>query len=158
MAVFRNLVRILTVPSDVFGFEVNTDVGYGRDTFDIELPTGKTLEVGAVLSVDYATSKATLTTAPADATAVEALGDLAVFVGRDTTTNPATSNDFDNLIVEGEWEGKIVVIGRGDGRGTLKKKFLDFDGTKFYDLDAAVQPLLEAKFRQENRFKVQDQV
>ena len=158
MAVHNNLDRFLIVPSDVFGYEVNTDVGYGRDTFELDLAAGKIVEVGSVFEVDYVAGTAKLIPAPADAAAVTALGDIAVFVGRDISTDPKTFEDFDNLIVKGAWKGNIVAIGRGDGRGTLKKKYLDFDGTKFYDLPADVKKAVEAKFRQENRFKVQDQV
>ena len=53
--------------------------------------------------------------------------------------------------------GVGVAITRGDGRGVLKKGYLDFAGTAFYDLDASAQTALFAKFTTENRFKVLDQ-
>lgn len=157
MAVITNpaLKIFPVVPSDVFGFEVNTDVGYGRDSFELTLGAGQTARVGSVLVVDHAAGTATLAAAPADAAAVDALGDLSIFVGRDTTTNPATYNDFDRLTAAET--GVVVGISRGDGRGTVAKYYLDFAGTGFYDLPADVQAAIEAKFRLENRFKVQDQ-
>ena len=44
------------VPSDVFGWEVNTDVGYGRETFTIT--TAAKIEVGQVLVANYAAKTA----------------------------------------------------------------------------------------------------
>ena len=51
MAIF-NMTTPQVVPSDVFGYEVNTDVGYGRETFTITV--GATpVRVGTILVVDY---------------------------------------------------------------------------------------------------------
>ena len=149
-----NLNKYPVVPSDVFGWEVNTDVGYGRETFTIT--TTKKIGVGEVLVVNYAAKTATRVGALADAAAVAALGDLAVFVGRDLPNNPATAQDFDRLTMTATGAG--VAITRGDGRGTLYKKHLMFGGVAFYDLPADVQAALVAKFTTENRFKVLDQV
>ena len=149
-----NLNLDSVAPSDVFGWEVNTDVGYGRETFTIT--TTKKIGVGEVLVVDYAAKTATRVGALADAAAVAALGDLAVFVGRDIPNNPATAQDFDRLTLAATGEG--VAITRGDGRGTLYKKYLKLGDVAFYDLPADVQAALVAKFTTENRFKVLDQV
>lgn len=149
-----NLNLEAVVPSDVFGWEVNTDVGYGRETFTIT--TTKKIGVGEVLVVNYAAKTATRVGALADAAAVAALGDLAVFVGRDLPNNPATAQDFDRLTLAATGEG--VAITRGDGRGTLYKKHLMLGDVAFYDLPADVQAALVAKFTTENRFKVLDQV
>lgn len=149
-----NLNKYPVVPSDVFGWEVNTDVGYGRETFTIT--TAAPIAVGEVLVADYAAKTAARVGALADASAVEALGDLVIFVGRDLPNNPATAQDFDRLTMTETGEG--VAITRGDGRGTLYKKHLMFGGVAFYDLPAVVQAALVAKFTTENRFKVLDQV
>ena len=149
-----NLNLEAVVPSDVFGWEVNTDVGYGRETFTIT--TAVKIGVGEVLVVDYAAKTATRVGALADAAAVAALGDLAVFVGRDLPNNPATAQDFDRLTLAATGEG--VAITRGDGRGTLYKKYLKLGDVAFYDLPADVHAALVAKFTTENRFKVLDQV
>ena len=155
MAVINGVLNTQIVPSDVFGYEVNTDVGYGREVFTITVSPATVVRVGTVLQVDYATKTATAIAAPADKLAVDALGNLAVFVGRDTPTNPATLQDFDRLSMTANGVG--VAITRGDGRGVLKKGYLDFTGTAFYDLDASAQTALFAKFTTENRFKVLDQ-
>lgn len=149
-----NLNKYPVVPSDVFGWEVNTDVGYGRETFTIT--TAAPIAVGEVLVADHAAKTAVRVGALADTLAVDALGDLVIFVGRDLTNNPATSQDFDRLTMDATGEG--VAITRGDGRGTLYKKHLMFGGVAFYDLAANVQAALVAKFTKENRFKVLDQV
>lgn len=149
-----NLNLEAVVPSDVFGWEVNTDVGYGRESFTIT--TTKKIGVGEVLVVNYAAKTATRVGALANAAAVAALGDLAVFVGRDLPNNPATAQDFDRLTLAAT--GKGVAITRGDGRGTLYKKYLKLGDVAFYDLPADVQAALVAKFTTENRFKVLDQV
>ena len=149
-----NLNLEAVVPSDVFGWEVNTDVGYGRESFTIT--TAAKIGVGEVLEVNYADKTATRVGALADAAAVAALGDLAVFVGRDLPNNPATAQDFDRLTLAATGEG--VAITRGDGRGTLYKKHLMLGDVAFYDLPAVVQAALVAKFTTENRFKVLDQV
>ena len=149
-----NLNLEAVVPSDVFGWEVNTDVGYGRDSFTIT--TTEKIGVGEVLEVDHNTKTAVRVGALADAAAVTALGDLAVFVGRDLPNNPATAQDFDRLTLAATGEG--VAITRGDGRGTLYKKYLKLGDVAFYDLPADVQTALVAKFTTENRFKVLDQV
>ena len=154
MAVLNLNLEAVVVPSDVFGWEVNTDVGYGRETFTIT--TTQKIGVGEVLVVNYAAKTATRVGALADAAAVAALGDLAVFVGRNLPNNPATAQDFDRLTLA--TTGKGVAITRGDGRGTLYMKYLKLGDVAFYDLPADVQAALVAKFTTENRFKVLDQV
>ena len=154
MAVITNLFNSPVVPSDVFGYEVNTDVGYGRETFNITITSG-TVRVGTILVVDYAAGTATPLAAPADAAAVEALGDLAVWVGRDLPTNPATAQDFDRLTQT--TTGLGVAIVKGDGRGILKKGYLDVAGTQYYALPADVQAALDEKLTKENRFKMVEQ-
>ena len=149
-----NLNLEAVVPSDVFGWEVNTDVGYGRESFTIR--TNEKIGVGEVLEVDYAAKTAVRVGALADALAVDALADLVIFVGRDLPNNPATAQDFDRLTLTETGEG--VAITRGDGRGTLYKKYLKLGDVAFYDLPADVQAALVAKFTTENRFKVLDQV
>ena len=149
-----NLNKSPVVPSDVFGWEVNTDVGYGRETFNIK--TTAFIAVGEVLVANYAAKTAVRVGALANAAAVAALGDLVIFVGRDLTNDPATDQDFDRLTMTARGDG--VAITRGDGRGTLYKKHLMFGGEAFYDLPADVQAALVAKFTTENRFKVLDQV
>ena len=149
-----NLNKSPVVPSDVFGWEVNTDVGYGRETFTIT--TTAPIAVGEVLVANYAAKTAVRVGALANAAAVAALGDLVIFVGRDLTNNPAVAQDFDRLTMTATGTG--VAITRGDGRGTLYKKHLMFGGEAFYDLPADVQAALVAKFTTENRFKVLDQV
>ena len=149
-----NLNLEAVVPSDVFGWEVNTDVGYGRESFTII--TAAKIGVGEVLEVDYAAKTAVRVGALADAVDVDALGDLVIFVGRDLPNNPATAQDFDRLTLTDT--GKGVAITRGDGRGTLYKKYLKLGDVAFYDLPADVQAALVAKFTTENRFKVLDQV
>ena len=155
MAVINGVLNTQIVPSDVFGYEVNTDVGYGREVFTITVSPATVVRVGTVLQVDYVTKTATAIAAPVDAAGVDALGELAVFVGRDTPTNPATLQDFDRLSMTANGVG--VALTRGDGRGVLKKGYLDFAGTAFYDLAEAAQTALFAKFTTENRFKVLDQ-
>lgn len=154
MAVITNLFNSPVVPSDVFGYEVNTDVGYGRETFNITITSG-TVRVGTILVVDYAAGTATPLAAPKDAASVKALGDLAVWVGRDLPTNPATAQDFNRLTQTAT--GKGVAIVKGDGRGILKKGYLDVAGTQYYALPADVQAALDAKFTKENRFKMVEQ-
>lgn len=154
MAVLNLNLDSVVVPSDVFGWEVNTDVGYGRESFTIT--TAEKIGVGEVLIADYADKTAVRVGALADATAVDALGDLVIFVGRDLTNNPSTVQDFDRLTMTATGVG--VAITRGDGRGTLYKKYLKFGGVAFYDLPADVQSALVAKFTTKNRFKVLDQV
>lgn len=154
MAVITNLFNSPVVPSDVFGYEVNTDVGYGRETFNITITSG-TVRVGTILVVDYAAGTATPLAAPTDAAAVEALGDLAVWVGRDLPTNPATAQDFDRLTQTATGNGVAIV--KGDGRGILKKGYLDLAGTQYYALPADVQAALDEKLTKENRFKMVEQ-
>lgn len=155
MAVINGVLNTQIVPSDVFGYEVNTDVGYGREVFTITVPPATVVRVGTVLEVDYAAKTAKAVKAPTTKAEVDALKNLAVFVGRDTPTNPATLQDFDRLSMKADGVG--VAITRGDGRGVLKKGYLDFAGTAFYDLHASAQTALFAKFTTENRFKVLDQ-
>ena len=149
-----NLNLEAVVPSDVFGWEVNTDVGYGRETFTISIRDK--IGVGEVLVVDYAAKTAMRVGVLVDVDDVADLGDLAIFVGRDLPNNPATAQDFDRLTLAATGEG--VAITRGDGRGTLYKKYLKLGYVAFYDLPADVQAALVAKFTTENRFKVLDQV
>ena len=155
MAVINGVLNTQIVPSDVFGYEVNTDVGYGREVFTITVSPATVVRVGTVLEVDYVAKTAKAVKAPTTKAEVDALKNLAVFVGRDTPTNPATLQDFDRLSMTANGEG--VAITRGDGRGVLKKGYLDFAGTAFYDLTEVAQTALFAKFTTENRFKVLDQ-
>ena len=154
MAVITNLFQTPVVPSDVFGYEVNTDVGYGRETFNITITSG-VVRVGTILEVDYAAGTATPIAAPADAAAVAALGGLGVWVGRDLPTNPATAQDFDRLTQTASGEGVAIV--KGDGRGILKKGNLVAGTTQYYQLPADVIAALDAKFTKENRFKMVEQ-
>ena len=155
MAVINGVLNTQIVPSDVFGYEVNTDVGYGREVFTITVPPATVVRVGTVLEVDYVAKTAKAVKAPTTKAEVDALKNLAVFVGRDTPTNPATLQDFDRLSMTANGVG--VAITRGDGRGVLKKGYLDFAGTAFYNLTEVAQTALFAKFTTENRFKVLDQ-
>ena len=149
MAIF-NMTTPQVVPSDVFGYEVNTDVGYGRETFTIDV--GATpVRVGSVFVVDYAT----MTAVPADGTIVTATSLLGVFVGRDLPTNPATAQDFDRLTMTAD--GKGVLIVKGDGSGILKKGYLDFAGTQYYALTATQQKTIDTAFTTLNRFKMVEQ-
>ena len=149
-----NLNLDSVVPSDVFGWEVNTDVGYGRENFTIT--TAEKIGVGEVLVANYAAKTAVRVGALANAAAVASLGDLVIFVGRDLPNNPAVAQDFDRLTMNAT--GKGVAITRGDGRGTLYKKYLKLGDVSFYSLPADVKNALVAKFTTENRFKVLDQV
>lgn len=154
MAVITSLLNTpQVVPSDVFGYEVNTDVGYGRESFTITVGDG--VRVGTILEVDYAAKTATKLAAPSDASDVEALGELAVFVGRDLPVDRATSQDYERLTMTEDGVGVAIV--KGDGRGVLKKGYLDVSGTQFYALPDEVQAALVAKFTTQNRFKVLDQ-
>ena len=155
MAVINGVLNTQIVPSDVFGYEVNTDVGYGREVFTITVSPATVVRVGTVLEVDYVAKTAKAVKAPTTKVEVDALKNLAVFVGRDTPTNPATLQDFDRLSMTANGVG--VAITRGDGRGVLKKGYLDFAGTAFYKLAEEAQTALFAKFTTENRFKVLDQ-
>ena len=155
MAVINGVLNTQIVPSDVFGYEVNTDVGYGREVFTITVSPATVVRVGTVLEVDYVAKTAKAVKAPTTKAEVDALKNLAVFVGRDTPTNPATLQDFDRLSMTANGVG--VAITRGDGRGVLKKGYLDFAGTAFYKLTGEAQTALFAKFTTENRFKVLDQ-
>ena len=155
MAVINGVLNTQIVPSDVFGYEVNTDVGYGREVFTITVSPATVVRVGTVLEVDYVAKTAKADKAPTTKVEVDALKNLAVFVGRDTPTNPATLQDFDRLSMTANGVG--VAITRGDGRGVLKKGYLDFAGTAFYKLAEEAQTALFAKFTTENRFKVLDQ-
>jgi hypothetical protein len=155
MAVITGLSNNQVVPSDVFGYEVNTDLGYGRESFAITVSPATKVKVGTILEVDYAAKTAVAIAAPASAVDAAALGDLVVFVGRDLSTNPSTLQDFDSLTMTANGVG--VGIARGDGRGVLKKGYLDFAGTQFYSLADDIQAAVVAKFTTENRFKVLDQ-
>src|SRR5690606_13533560 len=109
----------------------------GRESFTITVAPATKVRVGTILEVDYAAKTATPIGTLADSAAVDALGDLAVFVGRDLPTNPATAQDFDNLTMTADGVG--VCITRGDGRGVLKKGYLDLAGVQFYKEPADVQ-------------------
>lgn len=153
MAIF-NMTAPQVVPSDVFGYEVNTDEGYGRETFTIDVGAAtaeKPVRVGSVFVVDYAT----MTAVPADGTTVTATSQLGVFVGRDLPTNPATAQDFDRLTMTADGEGVLIV--KGDGRGTLKKGYLDFAGTQYYALTPTQQQTIDTAFTTLNRFKMVEQ-
>ena len=150
MAIITNLTPTIIKPSDVFGYEVNTDVGYGRETFTIDVGTTP-VRVGSVFVVDYATMTAT----PADGTTVTATSQLGVFVGRDLPTNPATAQDFDRLTQTAD--GKGVLIVKGDGRGILKRGYLDFAGKQYYSLTEQQRKTIDTAFTTLNRFKMVDQ-
>lgn len=150
MAIITNLTPTIIKPSDVFGYEVNTDVGYGRETFTIDVGAAP-VRVGSVFVVDCATMTAT----PADGTTVTATSKLGVFVGRDLPTNPATSQDFSRLTQTAD--GKGVLIVKGDGRGILKRGYLDFAGTQYYALTAEQRKTIDTAFTTLNRFKMVDQ-
>lgn len=151
MGIFNN-APLTVVPSDVFGYEVNTDIGYGRETFTITGATGSTpVRVGSVLVVDYANMTAT----PADGATVTATTQLGVFVGRDLPTNPTKSQDFERLSMTAD--GKGVLIVKGDGRGSLKRGYLDFKGVQYYKLTADQRKAIDTAFTTLNRFKMVDQ-
>lgn len=158
MAVITNLDLNQIVPSDVFGWEVNTDVGYGRENVNLTLASGKVARVGTVVVVDYVAKTARLATATdvVDLATAEAL-DLAVFVGKDLPTNGTNFDRLSATAAEQEGTPFVTVITRGDGRGVLRKGYLDFDGTAYYDLGAAAQKAVEAVFTTKNRFKVLEQ-
>lgn len=150
MAEITNLNPTIIKPSDVFGYEVNTDVGYGRETFTIDV--GATpVRVGGVFVVDYANMTAT----PADGTTVTATSELGVFVGRDLPTNPTTSQDFGRLTQTADGKGVLVV--KGDGRGILKRGYLDFAGKQYYSLTEQQRKTIDTAFTTLNRFKMVDQ-
>ena len=152
MAIF-NMTTPQVVPSDVFGYEVNTDVGYGRETFTITV--GATpVRVGTVLVVDYVAGTAVQLT-QANLATLPATAQLGVFVGRDLPTNPATAQDFNRLTMT--TTGKGVAIVKGDGSGTLKKGYLDLAGTQYYKLTATQQKTIDAAFTTLNRFKMVEQ-
>lgn len=77
MAIITNLTPTTIKPSDVFGYEVNTDVGYGRETFNITgATTAKPVRVGTILVVDYLANTAT----PLKQTDIATLADTATLV------------------------------------------------------------------------------
>ena len=123
------------VPSDVFGYEPITDLGYARETFTIT--TAAKIEVGQVLVANYAAKTAVRVGALANAAAVASLGDLVIFVGRDLTNNPAVYQDFDRLAMTTTGAG--VAITRGDGRGTPYKKHPKAGDVALYDRPAVVK-------------------
>ena len=152
MAIF-NMTAPQVVPSDVFGYEVKTDEGYGRETFTITVGASP-VRVGTILVVNYVTGTATQLT-QANLATLPATARLGVFVGRDLKTNPATAQDFDRLTMT--TTGKGVAIVKGDGRGTLKKGYLDLAGTQYYALTTAQQAQLDDIFTNDNRFKMVEQ-
>lgn len=147
------------IPSDVFGTEPTTFVGYARESFTLTLTAGQVAKVGSILKLDYANKTATLAAKPADAAAVTALGDIGIFLARDIGTSGLNSADaFDNFTAKKVGTQKVVAIVKGDGSGAVGKRYLTFaDGTGFYTLAPAAANALEAKLTKENRFKVQDQ-
>ena len=148
MAIF-NQTTPTVVPSDVFGWEVNTDVGYGRETFTIKGATAqKPVKVGSVLALDYSSMTATF----ANVNDIRILG---VFVGRDLPTNPATSQDFERLSMTAD--GKGVLIVKGDGSSILKRGYLNFGGVQYYKLPAEQRADIDSAFTNGNRFKMVDQ-
>ena len=155
MAVITNLNPTIIKPSDVFGYEVNTDVGYGRETFNITgATTAKPVRVGTILVVDYLANTAT----PLKQTDLATLSDtatLGVFVGRDLPTNPAVAQDFDRLTQVANGNGVAIV--KGDGRGILKRGYLDFAGTQYYALTETQRKTIDTAFTTLNRFKMVDQ-
>ena len=152
MAEITNLNPTIIKPSDVFGHELNTDVGYARETFNITGATvAKPVRVGTVLVVDYATMTAT----PADGATVTATSELGVFVGHDLPTNPATYYDFANLVMVADGDGVLIV--KGDGRGILKRGYLDFAGKQYYSLTEQQRKTIDTAFTTLNRFKMVDQ-
>ena len=152
MAIF-NMTAPQVVPSDVFGYEVKTDEGYGRETFTITVGASP-VRVGTILVVNYVTGTATQLT-QANLATLPATARLGVFVGRDLKTNPATAQDFDRLTMT--TTGKGVAIVKGDGCGTLKKGYLDLAGTQYYALTTAQQAQLDDIFTNDNRFKMVEQ-
>ena len=54
-------------------------------------------------------------------------------------------------------DGKGVLIVKGDGRGILKKGYLDFAGKQYYALTAEQQQTIDTAFTTLNRFKMVDQ-
>ena len=153
MAIITNLNPTIIKPSDVFGYEVNTDVGYGRETFTIDV--GATpVRVGTILVVDYLANTAT-PLKQADIATLADTATLGVFVGRDLPTNPAVAQDFDRLTQVANGNGVAIV--KGDGRGILKKGYLDINGVQYYKLTAAEQAKLDKVFTTVNRFKMVEQ-
>ena len=155
MAIITNLTPTIIKPSDVFGYEVNTDVGYGRETYNITGATvAKPIRVGTILVVDYLANTAT----PLKQTDLATLADtatLGVFVGRDLPTNPAVAQDFDRLTQVANGNGVAIV--KGDGRGILKRGYLDFAGTQYYALTETQRKTIDTAFTTLNRFKMVDQ-
>lgn len=149
MAIF-NLTTPTVVPSDVFGCEVNTDVGYGRETFFITGVTAQApVKVGSVLALDYTSMTATL------ADVNNLYSRLGVFVGRDLPTNPATSQDFERFTMTAN--GKGVLIVKGDGRSILKRGYLNFKGVPYYKLPEEKRKEIDDSLTNVNRFKMVDQ-
>ena len=85
-----NLNLDSVVPSDVFGWEVNTDVGYGRESFTIT--TTEKIGVGEVLVANYAAKTATRVGALADAAAV-AEADAAAAVATDAAADATAASE-----------------------------------------------------------------
>ena len=155
MAIITNLNPTIIKPSDVFGYEVNTDVGYGRETFNITgATTAKPVRVGTILVVNYLANTAT----PLKQTDIATLADtatLGVFLGRDLPTNPSTYPDYDRFTQVANGDGVAIV--KGDGRSGLKKGYLDINGVQYYKLTATEQAKLAKVFTTVNRFKMVEQ-
>lgn len=158
MAVINTLDLNRIIPSDVFGWEVNTDVGYGREGSNLTLATGKVARVGTVAVLDYVAKTSRLATVAdfADLATAEAL-EFGVFVGKDLPTDGTNFNTLEATADEQDGAPFVTFITRGDGRGVLRKGYLDFDGTAYYDLPEANQKVAEAVFTTKNRFKVLEQ-
>ena len=149
MAIF-NLTTPTVVPTDVFGYEVNTDVGYGRETFLIKGATvQKPVKVGSILAIDEGSMTASFPNVN------DLRGKLGVFVGRDLPTNPATSQDFERLTMTAD--GKGVLIIKGDGSSILKRGYLDVDGVQYYKLHSEQRSDIDTILINSNRFKMVDQ-
>ena len=155
MAEITNLTPTIIKPSDVLAYEVNTDIGYGRETFNITgATTAKPVRVGTILVVDYLANTAT----PLKQTDIATLADtatLGVFLGRDLPTNPSTYHDYDRFTQVANGDGVAIV--KGDGRSGLKKGYLDINGVQYYKLTATEQAKLAKVFTTVNRFKMVEQ-
>lgn len=142
-------------PSDVFGREADTDVGYARESFTITVGADATVRVGTLLAVDYVAKTATVIASGATADSL-ADTDIGVFVGRDLPTNPITAQDFSRLTLTETGVGVAIV--KGDGSGVIGLNYVDVGGTLFYDVAEDLQKALVAKLTKENRFKCLDGV
>ena len=80
-------------------------------------------------------------------------------VGRSRPTNTpkvaVSAQDFDRLTQVANGNGVAIV--KGDGRGILKKGYLDINGVQYYKLTATEQAKLDKVFTTVNRFKMVEQ-